>query len=294
MDGRPLREVGILYESDEWSDWKLHAELEMALGRSVRMIDMEATDCLERACACDVLVSRVFASAGFRGHAHAAAAMNELTSTLPAGIELVNPARAHGFETSKARTASALAAAEIATPAVRALGRPDELAHLADDWSYPIVIKPDCGGRSTHTAVIRDADEARCFLADAPEIAFVVEDFIDAGAGYLTRVELVDGRVTLVVKRSIAASGLSSYHEGSTYEPYPDCPDAVHGAVLAAAEVTGIRFGSFDVIEDADGCPWVIDANSVSNVSEDCTELFGGFDLMREYARALARRIDGK
>ena len=90
------------------------------------------------------------------------------------------------------------------------------------------------------------------------------------------------------MKRSVAASGLSSYHEGSTYELYPDCPAAVTDAVLEAARILDIQFGSFDVIEAAEG-NFIIDANSVSNVSEDCTELFG-FDLMAAYARALAAR----
>ena len=49
-----------------------------------------------------------------------------------------------------------------------------------------------------------------------------------------------------------------------------------------------IELGSFDVIEGARG-PCLIDANSVSNVSEDCTELLG-MDLMRAHAEAVARR----
>ena len=64
----------------------------------------------------------------------------------------------------------------------------------------------------------------------------------------------------------------------------------VQGVVLAAGRLLGIEFGSFDVVETAGGGAFIIDANSVSNVSEDCTELFG-IDLMREYATAIARRV---
>ena len=52
-----------------------------------------------------------------------------------------------------------------------------------------------------------------------------------------------------------------------------------------AAALLAIRYGSFDVIECERGA-FVIDANSVSNVSEDCTEMFG-IDLMHEYARSI-------
>ena len=136
--------------------------------------------------------------------------------------------------------------------------------------------------------MLRSPADDRAFLSAAPNLVFIVEPYIEAAGGFLTRIEVVDSRIALVVKRSVAASGLSSYHEGSTYELYPDCPAAVTDAVLEAARILDIQFGSFDVIEAAEG-NFIIDANSVSNVSEDCTELFG-FDLMAAYARALAAR----
>ena len=60
--------VGVLYESSEWSDFKLAQEL-AARGLPVRMIDMERPDAVEAAFSCRLLVSRVFASALERGHA---------------------------------------------------------------------------------------------------------------------------------------------------------------------------------------------------------------------------------
>lgn len=281
--------VGILYESDEWSDWKLHGELEAALNEPVAMISMEAEDAPREARSCELLVSRIFASARFRGHERAAHAMERLTrGPCP---PMINPARAHAFETSKWRAAAEMENAGLAVPRVQDLGTPSELAPRTAGWSYPAVIKPDCGGRTTHTAVLHGSPEALAFLGSAPPLLFIVEDFIPPRAGFMTRVELVDGAPALVVRRSIAPSGLSSYHEGSAYSLYPDCPRQVLEDTLAAARALDIEFGSFDVMESTDGRAYMIDANSVSNVSEDCTELFGGFDLMHEYARALCRRV---
>lgn len=329
--------IGILYESDEWSDWKLGRELEAALAgetntgsktkagscaatsrgieeasdlaetprsaesvapeadsgcapwQHVCLINMEDPDCVERACACDLLVSRVFASAPFRGHHRAHEAMERIIGAAEvAGIPLVNPGRAHRFEVDKLLAADTLRKAGVTVPAIIAEGAPDELAGAADVWPYPCIVKPNCGGRTTHTAVLHSPADAEAFLAAAPDLSFIVEPFIEAAGDFLTRIEVVDGRIALVVKRSVAASGLSSYHEGSTYELYPDCPAAVTDAVLEAARILDIQFGSFDVIEAAEG-NFIIDANSVSNVSEDCTELFG-LDLMAAYAQALAER----
>lgn len=349
--------IGILYESDEWSDWKLGRELETALAknalaeavpteadsqvatregaatnnfwRHVRMINMEDADAMEQALTCDMLVSRVFASAAFRGHEQAHRAMEKII--VLAGdkdLQFINPGRAHHFEIDKRLATETLRAAGITAPAIIAWGTPAELNVEPDDcddsravasnreetcgassprvpeaeiasrglpqptpeqWPYPCIIKPNCGGRTTHTAVLRSPADACAFLSAAPNLIFIVEPYIEATGGFLTRIEVVSSRIALVVKRSVAASGLSSYHEGSTYERYPDCPVAVTDAVLEAARILDIQFGSFDVIEAAEG-NFIIDANSVSNVSEDCTELFG-LDLMTAYAQALAARF---
>ena len=289
-----LPSIGVLYESDEWSDHKLAAELVTALAETcgddapaVTMIDMMRGDCLERALDCGMLVSRVFASARFRGHDAALAHMERLVGEAEArGIPMVNEGRAHRYEVSKVAATRALAEAGIATPAIIAIGMPEGLD--ASLFAYPCIIKPDCGGRSTHTLLAHDEDEAVRFLAQAPAMPFVVQEYVEPDFGYVTRIEVVDDALSLIAKRSIGDGGLSSYHAGSTYELYPDCPDAVRQAALRAAAVLGIGFGSFDVIETRHGA-YFIDANSVSNVSEDCTEMFG-FDLMRAHARGMARR----
>lgn len=302
--------IGILYESDEWSDWKLAHELEALLGSdSVRMIDMEGPDPVSQALSCDLLVSRVFASARFRGHERSHAAMERLIAEAEThAITLINPARAHAFEIDKRLATETLRKAGITAPEIIACGSPEELLQVRtgeaitiesgssdssssvnpplEAWPYPCIIKPNCGGRTTYTAVLHSPSQAREFLEKAPDLVFIVEEYIEAVKGFLTRVEVVDGQIALVVKRSVAANGLSSYHEGSTYELYPDVPDAVVSAVLAAACLLDISFGSFDVIEAASG-NFIIDANSVSNVSEDCTDLFK-LDLMTVYAQALA------
>lgn len=289
-----LSRIGVLYESDEWSDHKLAVELADALAEAcgdgapaVEMIDMTRGDCVERALGCDMLVSRVFASARFRGHDAARAHMERLVGEAEArGIPMVNEGRAHRYEASKVAATRRLAEAGIATPAIIASDMPEGLDALA--FAYPCVIKPDCGGRSTHTLLAHNAGEAMRFLAQAPAMSFVVQEYVEPEFGYVTRIEVVDDELPLIAKRSIGEGELSSYHAGSTYELYPDCPDGVRDAALRAAAGLGIGFGSFDVIETRHGA-YFIDANSVSNVSEDCTELFG-FDLMRAHARGMARR----
>lgn len=304
--------IGLLYESGEWSDYKLAAELAEA-GCEVRMIDMAhlpANAAAEAASSCDLLVSRVFASAVFRGHGAAHEAMRLVCETAEArGVPMINPSRAHFFEIDKRGAVEELARVGVDVPRVQARGMPSELLPLAGalasaegdsgykmppdavrELAFPCIIKPNCGGRTTYTAVVRTAEEARAFLEAAPAIEFIVEDYIEPERGFITRVELVDGACALIVKRSVVDSGLSAYHLGSRYELYPDCEPWIRAAAEEAGRALSIGFGSFDIIENG-GRAYVIDANSVSNVSPDNTETFGGFDMMHEYARAIAKKI---
>ena len=314
--------IGVLYESGEWSDYKLAAELAEA-GLEVKMVDLalgEARD--ERAAAvaagealaCDVLVSRIFASAVFRGHGYVHQRMRELLVVAERkGIPLINPAPAHFYEIDKKRAVEDLARVGVDAPCVQALGKPRALLACLEEgaaaptlaeraargaskelgttgWSFPCIIKPNCGGRTTFTCLAHSKEEARAFLAEAPDLEFIVEEYVEPERGFVTRVELVDGVCALIVKRSVVAGGLSAYHLGSTYALYPDCPERVRAAAERAGRALSIAFGSFDIIENG-GRAWVIDANSVSNVSPDNTATFGGFDLMREYAQAIARKL---
>lgn len=282
--------IGLLYESGEWSDYKLAAELCEA-GCDVRLVDMAHATPVEigdAARSCSLLVSRVFASAVFRGHQAAHVRMGEVIALAAAeGIPMVNPPQAHGYEIDKRRAVEALGVKGLDVPRVQAYGLPGELD--AEALVFPCVIKPNCGGRTTHTLLARTVEEAREFLAAAPELEFIVEDYIAPERGFITRIELVGGTCALIVKRSVVDGGLSAYHLGSTYEMYPDCAPEVRTAAEVAGRSLGIEFGSFDVIENG-GRAFVIDANAVSNVSPDNTETFGGFDLMRAYARAIAQR----
>lgn len=282
--------VGVLYESDEWSDHELARALREELAQrgegaadEVELIDMEEGRAIERALGCDALLSRVFASAEARGHLAALRHTEELIEALEGtDILLVNCPQAHSYETSKRLAGATLAQAGIAVPPIRAIGEPGELDPAT--FAYPCVIKPDRGGRTLDTAILRDAQQAAVFLVDAPARTFIVEDFIEPAEGYVARLEIVGGKVALAVKRSVAANGLSAYRFGSTYAPYDDLSQTLRAQAERAAATLGFTFGSFDVIE-RDGEAFFIDANSVSNVSEDCTALFG-VDLLRLHARA--------
>ena len=101
--------IGVLFESDEWSDHKLSAEISSALKTTlpnithdVRLINMQQANSVDAALKCDVLISRVFASALNRGHEQALCNMDELIQAIEStSFLLINEPRAHAFEIDK-------------------------------------------------------------------------------------------------------------------------------------------------------------------------------------------------
>lgn len=278
--------VGILFESNEWSDHKLAAEVRN-LGIATRLIDVEDPASEKEILPCDLLVSRIFASAQFRGHS---AALKRMPLIMAAArrhdIPLVNPMRAHFFEIDKRFATHTLASAGFATPVIHACGKPEALDCAL--FAYPCVIKPNCGGRTTYTAILRCAQDARAFLEGAPDIEFIVQEYLNPVRGFLTRIEIVGGACALTMKRSIAENGLSAYRLGSRYQRYDTCASEIKRTAEQAARMLAIELGSFDIVEGDSGF-YFIDANSVSNVSEDCTDTFG-LDLMKAHAAFIAQR----
>ncbi|MDD7431661.1 MAG: hypothetical protein PUK38_07330, partial [Coriobacteriaceae bacterium] len=152
---------------------------------------------------------------------------------------------------------------------------------------FPLIVKHDCGGRGGDTFIVRDAEGLKRSLSGVePGLSMVVEEYVEPAFGYLTRIEIVGGEPVLVLKRSVAANGLSGYHHGSVYGFYPECSQFVLDCARAASAALSFEVGSFDVIE-SQGRIAFIDCNSVSNVSEDCTDMFQ-MDLLREHARYIA------
>jgi ribosomal protein S6--L-glutamate ligase len=64
--------------------------------------------------------------------------------------------------------------------------------------------------------------------------------------------------------------------------------EEIKDTAVRAMDCLKIEAGSMDIIENKTGY-YIIDVNSVSNASEDNTEMFG-FDLMKETAAYAVKR----
>ena len=283
--------IGILYESNEWSSYALSNYIN-DMGVEARLIDMQEDIDEQSILSCDMIVNRVFASAVFRDHQRALEHMPAVIELLSKhGIPMINPAQAHYYEISKERSTRKLAAHGFRVPKVYGVFAPSQIIACAEsalEYKYPFIIKPDCGGRTNYTYIVSSYQELCGYMENVPEILLIAEEYINPEYGYITRIEVIGRTCKLALKRSVTENGLSAYHLGSTYEAYHDLPEAIIDAAIRSMAILQIETGSLDIIENKDGF-YIIDVNSVSNASQDNTEMFN-FDLMKETAAYVVKK----
>lgn len=291
--------IMLLYESEEWSTYALQNRIQEQ-GIPCQLVCMEDGIPWEQFSDCALVVSRVFASAQFRGHGRSLRRMPELIAYLrEKQIPMLNPYQAHFYEVSKELSTRVLGEHGLPVPKVYGTFQKREGVRFADALNtlhsrieYPCIIKPNCGGRTTYTYIIHNESEMKNALLQIPDIEMIVEEYIEPIYGFLTRIEVIGGECSLIVKRSVTQNGLSAYHLGSKYQDYPDCSQRIREAAVKAMRILDIQFGSLDVIESGSRFA-IIDVNAVSNASEDNTEMFC-FDLMKETAQYIVKQYRKK
>jgi len=279
--------IAVLYESDEWSSYALNDYIQK-LGMPSFMVNTEKAIDFEALFACRLVVNRVFASAQFRGHKQSLQRMPQIIEALKRqSIPMCNPYNAHFYEISKERATKALMRHQFQVPKIFGTFTKDTFDIL--DVVYPLIIKPDCGGRTNCTYIIHNSEEFTQAAAQLPNITMIAQEYIEPVFGYLTRIEVIDSACQLILKRSIADNGLSAYRLGSTYARYENCADEIKNAAVDAMKLLEIETGSMDIIENETGY-YIIDVNSVSNASEDNTEAFN-FNIMLKTAEYIAKKF---
>ena len=284
--------IGILFESKEWSTFALRDHI-AAMGAPVKLFDLQEDADKAELLSCSLIVNRVFASAVFRGHQKALDQTPAVIRLLQEhNIPMINPAEAHDYETSKTRVKETLAAHGILVPKSYGIFFPAQSKDNVEipGIEYPCILKPDCGGRTSYTYIVQDRLELIESIEGSPDIRFIAEEYIRPDKGYVTRLEVIDHVCKLALKRSVTKTGLSAYHLGSEYDFYNELPGKIEDTAVRAMDLLRIEAGSMDIIENKTGF-YIIDVNSVSNASEDNTEMFK-FDLMKETA-AYAVKIYG-
>ncbi len=284
-----------------------------------------------RAAAPDLLVNRMSPSADRRGHGHGILATLQFLESMEAGgVQVVNGSKAYRYEISKARQMALLADLGLPFPRTRVIAAASEALAASEGLRWPVVVKPSVGGSGAGVLRFDRAADLEA-AAGAGHLDFgvdhlaLVQEFIPARDGHITRVEVLDGRYLYAIAIPVsghsfnlcpadlcqrpeveaAGSGVElgghcavSLPAAGTRAVQADAPQEIIDAVLRMTTAAGFDVGGVEyVVDDRDGQPYFYDLNALSNFVADAPAVIG-FDpwvpwidyLVARHDAAIARR----
>jgi hypothetical protein len=316
--------IAIFYEHPFWFD-RLYAELDR---RGTTYVKVDATahryEPAEAADGSPALVfNRMSPSAYRRSHGQIFYTLNYLAHLESAGVRVVNGLQAFRHETSKALQLTLLRSLGLPAPRTRVIHDPAHAAEAAAGLRFPVVVKPNVGGSGAGVSRFDSpAELAAAAAAGALDLGLdhvaLVQEFIPARGGHITRVEVVGGRFLYAIQ---------VHTTGETFDlcPADICKTAagieLGGACAVEASKAGLRVegcqpsreivaecerimqqAGIDVggieflIDDRDGRRLYYDVNALSNFVSDGPRVIGfdPFVPLADYLEAEARASEAR
>jgi hypothetical protein len=315
-----VRPIGIYYEHQDWFR-PLFAELDR---RGVPYVRIDARRHSYDATNGDgsqygLVFNRMSPSAYLRGQAHGILyTLHYLAHLEQLGVRVVNGLRAFRTETSKALQLSLLRSLGLPFPAARVINHPAEAPAAAAGLRFPVVVKANIGGSGAGIVrfdrpddLARAVDEGRVDLG--LDRTALVQEFIPARDGHITRVEVVGGAYLYAI--NVYSTG-ESFNlcpadicqtsggvaldrvacpvdapknnlkvEGYTPPP-PVIADVERLMRAAGVEVGGVEY----IVDDRDGRLAYYDINALSNFVADGPRVVG-FDPFVRLVDFLEREV---
>src|ERR1700733_2705694 len=296
-------ELGVLYEPPAWFD-RLFSELDR---RGICYRKLLAPDHFYDPGAPDERLRGVFnrmsPSADRRNHGSGLFYTQSWLGHQEAlGSRVINGSKAFRYETSKALQLSLLHSLSLPFPKARVIHDPKHAVEASDGLRFPIVVKPNVGGSGAGIVRFDSRDDLAAAVNDG-RIALgydhvgLVQEFIPARGGHITRVETLAGKYLYAIQvhltgetfdlcpadicqttrgeslnNACVVEAAKAGLKVESYRPPADVISAVERIVQAAGiEVGGIEY----VIDDRDGQLYFYDVNALSNFVADAPRVIG-------------------
>jgi biotin carboxylase len=300
MTSKPL---AIFYEHPDWFH-PLFAELD---SRGINYVKLNPSchfyDPASAARDFSLLFNRMSASAYLRGNGQGIFFTHNYLAHLEAsGVRVLNGSQAFAVETSKARQLQLFHSLGISFPKTRVVNCTDEILAAAPQIGFPLLVKPNIGGRGAGIARFDSIGQLHAAIDEAKlelgidQIA-LVQELIPARKGHITRVETLGGKFLYAI--DIFTTGetfnlcpaeicqvetVAAFLEGRRSDApkvglkvkacAPQCSaiDAVEKIVAAAGiDVGGVEY----IIDDRHGRAVFYDINALSNFVADGPRIIG-------------------
>jgi hypothetical protein len=296
--------LAIYYEHPDWFRL-LFGELDR---RSLPYVSIQADrhqyDPAETEVDFGMLFNRMSPSAYLRGHGQGIFhTLNYLEHLERLGVRVVNGHKAFSFEISKALQLNLLESVGLPYPKARVINHPSKALEAAKGLRFPIVVKANVGGSGA--GVVRyDSQESLEQAVEAETINLgidqtaLVQEFVPARGGHITRVETLAGKYLYGIKVFSAgdnfnlcpadicqttdgielartACPVDAPRTGLQVEAY-EPPAEVIAAVERIVNAAGIDVGGVEyIVDDRDGSLLYYDINALSNFVADAPRVIG-------------------
>ncbi len=272
-----------------------------------------------------VLFNRMSPSAYLRGGGSAILHnLNFLAHLERVGTRVINGHKAFTYEVSKALQLTLLADLELPAPRSRVIHRGSDAPAASEGLRFPVVVKANIGGSGA--GIVRfDAPEDLQAAADGGFIELglddvaLVQEFIPARDGHITRVETLGGKYlyaidvypeagsfdlcpadacqtrdgAALIHNENSACTLEAAKKGLRVEATTPADDVID-ACKRIAQASGIDVGGIEsMIDDRDGQRGYYDVNALSNFVADAPRVVG-FDPHVRLVDFLVARLEEK
>ena len=296
--------IAIFYEHPDWFR-PLFAELDRR-GISYRLIEAgkhqyEPGETDEEF---SLLFNRMSPSAYLRGNGQAIFYTHNYIQHLERlGKRVINGNAAFQVETSKALQLSLLASLGLSYPRARVINHPSLAPQAARGLRFPVVVKANVGGSGAGVVLYESAAALeRATAAGTIDLGIdytaLVQEFVPARDGHITRVETLNGKylygikvfttgesfnlcpadicqTTDGVELTRMACPLDAPRTGLQVESYTP-PDDVIASVERIVQTAKIDVGGVEyLIDDRDGSLLYYDINALSNFVADALRVIG-------------------
>lgn len=229
--------------------------------------------------------------------------LNYLKHLEASGIRVINGSQAYTYEISKALQLNLLHSLNLPYPKSRVVNHPSQVLAATEGLRFPIVFKANVGGSGAGIVKFDSiADVERAIEEGALDFGIdhtaLLQEFIPARGGYITRVETLGGKFLYAIRVYITgetfnlcpadicqtnkgqtllrnACAVDAPKNGLTVEAYtPD--DEVIEAIERIVQESKIDVGGIEyIIDDRDGKLLYYDINALSNFVADAVNVIG-------------------
>lgn len=290
-----LKPIAIYFEHPDWFR-PLFAELDRRRVPYVRHdARCHAYDISADAKQFGLFFNRMSASAYLRGNAQSIFFTRDYLAHLERnGTRVINGGQAFAFEISKAAQLSLLQSLGLAVPRSRVINCVTEASKVAAEIGFPVLIKPNIGGRGAGIVRFDSAVElARASASSQIDLGIdqtaLVQEFIPLRGGHISRVETLGGKFLYALRifpsgenfnlcpaeicqTERAADAPKADLKIEPFDPPSEVIEEVERIVAAAGiDVGGVEF----MTDDRDGRRLYYDINALSNFIADAPRVLG-------------------